>query len=119
MLNSDYRILVDDDTTVLNYGNMPRGVCPGVMLSTNLPRMVGETNAFNAYLQDAFFSPPEAVAMGLVNESQPSYEAAIARALGLARQWAAAPRMGVTNTLKLMRPESSLLNDSRLDSEAL
>ena len=119
MLNSDYRILVDDDTTVLNYGNMPRGVCPGVMLSTNLPRMVGETNAFNAYLQDAFFSPQEAVAMGLVNESQPSYEAAIARALGLARQWAAAPRMGVTNTLKLMRPESSLLNDSRLDSEAL
>jgi acyl transferase domain-containing protein/enoyl-CoA hydratase/carnithine racemase/NADPH:quinone reductase-like Zn-dependent oxidoreductase/acyl carrier protein len=119
MLNSDYRILVDDDTTVLNYGNMPRGVCPGVMLSTNLPRMVGETNAFSAYLQDAFFTPQEVVSMGLVNECQPSRSAAMQRALSLARQWAAAPRMGVTNTLKLMRPESTLLNDARLDAEAL
>ena len=119
MLNSDYRILVDDDTTVLNYGNMPRGVCPGVMLSTNLPRMVGETNAFSAYLQDAFFTPQEVVSMGLVNECQPSRAAAMERALSLARQWASAPRMGVTNTLKLMRPESTLLNDTRLDSEAL
>jgi enoyl-CoA hydratase/carnithine racemase len=119
MLNSDYRILVDDDSTVLNYGNMPRGVCPGVMLSTNLPRMVGETNAFSAYLQDSFFTPQQVVSMGLVNEVQPSRAAAMERALSLARQWAAAPRMGVTNTLKLMRPESTLLNDARLDAEAL
>ena len=119
MLNSDYRILVDDDSTVLNYGNMPRGVCPGVMLSTNLPRMVGETAAFSAYLQDGKYSPQEAVSMGLVNECRSSHAAAMERALSLAREWAAAPRMGVTNTLKLMRPESTLLSDGRLDSEAL
>jgi len=83
MLNSDYRILVDDESTVLNYGNMPRGVCPGVMLSANLPRMVGETNAFSAYLQDAFFSPQEVVSMGLVNECQPSHAAAMERAVSL------------------------------------
>ena len=207
MLNSDYRILVDDKGTVLTYGNLPRGkararfavldiptiaftaaqyttvegetapivfrrhgsveresivtyaviedagvvasdysanftgVCPGVMLSANLPRMVGETNAFGAYLQvshlvtvhviysprlrstvrlqDANFAPQQAVSMGLVNETAPTHAAAMERALSLARQWAASPRMGVVNTLNLMRPDSSLLKDGRLDSEAL
>ncbi|HPE71281.1 MAG TPA: beta-ketoacyl synthase N-terminal-like domain-containing protein, partial [Candidatus Competibacter sp.] len=50
MLNADYRIAAQ--STVFNYGNLPRGVCPGMLLSENLERVVGARWAMDLYLQD-------------------------------------------------------------------
>jgi len=50
MLNADWRIAVK--ASIFNYGNLPRGVCPGLQLSRSLNRAVGTTRTMGLYLDD-------------------------------------------------------------------
>ena len=65
-LNADYRIA--HEGTLFNYGNLPRGVCPGLLLSHTLGMAVGHKNATDLYMNDITATAHEAQGMGLVNE---------------------------------------------------
>ena len=101
MLNADYRICAAD--TSFNVGNLPRGVCPGLLLSQNLGATVGAAWASDLYLNDYALNAEQALALGLVHEVARDADDAQARALEMARRLAEAPALGVQNTLKLLR----------------
>ncbi|GAB2576254.1 hypothetical protein GCM10027066_19050 [Dyella jejuensis] len=114
MLNADYRICTAD--AVFNYGNISRGVCPGLLLSESLERLVGKKWAFELYLNDYTMTAEEALAIGLVNEVHPTLEAAQAAAMAMARRIGAYPSAGVRATTALMRPG---VDHARLARESL
>ena len=114
MLNADYRIAAQ--STVFNYGNLPRGVCPGMLLSENLARVVGARWAMDLYLQDYTLTATQAREIGLVHELAPDAAAAQANALALAQRLSRFPAMGVRATLDLIRPP---VDEARLAKESL
>ncbi|WP_256679948.1 type I polyketide synthase [Pseudomonas sp. Q1] len=114
MLNADYRICTDDAT--FNLGNLSRGVCPGMLLSESLERLVGHRWANELYLNDYTLTARQALEMGLVNEMHASLDQAKASAHAMAQRIAKHPAMGVRATLSLMRPPLDL---ARLARESL
>jgi phthiocerol/phenolphthiocerol synthesis type-I polyketide synthase C len=114
MLNADYRIA--DASTSFNYGNLPRGVCPGLLLSHNLAMTVGHRAATDLYMNDATTTAAEAQAIGLVNEVASSPAAAQRIAYEMAVRLASYPATGVQNTLRLMRPP---IDEDRLARECV
>ena len=66
MMNADYRI--SDASTKFNYGNLPRGVCPGLLLSENLEKTVGAFWAKHLYINDYTIDATQACEIGLVHE---------------------------------------------------
>jgi 3-hydroxy-3-methylglutaryl CoA synthase/enoyl-CoA hydratase/carnithine racemase/acyl carrier protein len=114
MLTADYRICVADST--FNYGNLPRGVCPGFLLSENLERLVGHRWATELYLNDYTLSADEALAIGLVNEVCPNITQTKAVAWSMACRIGGYPTAGVRTTTALIR---SVIDRSRLARESL
>ena len=102
MLNADYRIAHAGAN--FNYGNLPRGVCPGLLLSHNLGMTVGHRAATDLYMNDVTCTAAEAREMGLVNEVYASVAEAKQAAYAFAARLASYPTTGVRNTLSLMRP---------------
>ncbi len=114
MLNADYRIAAQ--STIFNYGNLPRGTCPGMLLSNNPERMTGLHRALDLYLNDYTLTAEQARQSGLVHEVVPDAAAAKKRALQMAAWLAGFPSMGVKATLDLMRPP---LDEARLARECV
>lgn len=114
MLNADYRIAAQ--STVFNYGNLPRGVCPGMLLSENLERVIGARWAMDLYLQDYTLTATQAREIGLIHELAADVASAQASALALAQRLARFPSMGVRATLDLIRPP---VDEARLAKESL
>lgn len=114
MLNADYRICTADAT--FSYGNISRGVCPGMLLSESLEHLVGQKWAMELYLNNYTLTAAEALTIGLVNEILPTREEALQHARAMARRIDSYPAMGVRTTLALMRPQIDL---SRLARESL
>ena len=114
ILNADYRICAKD--TLFNYGNLPRGVCPGVLLSENLERTVGKLWATELYINDYTVTAQEAYEIGLVNEITEDPQSAQQAALEMAQRIASYPGMGVQTTMSLMRPA---IDEARLARESL
>eukprot|EP00669_Euglena_mutabilis_P012224 TRINITY_DN6856_c0_g1_i1.p2 TRINITY_DN6856_c0_g1~~TRINITY_DN6856_c0_g1_i1.p2 ORF type:complete len:411 (-),score=116.85 TRINITY_DN6856_c0_g1_i1:17-1249(-) len=113
-LNSDYRIA--HEGSLFNYGNLPRGVCPGLLLSHNLGMTVGHKNATDLYMNDVTCTATEAQGMGLVNEVYATVELAKAKGFEFAARLASFPVVGVRNTLSLMRPP---IDELRLARECM
>lgn len=114
MLHADYRISTTDST--FHYGNLSRGVCPGLLLSENLERMVGGTEAMRLYLQDHTLTAEEAHTLGLIHDVAPTLAQAQQQALSLAQHLATAPAQGIQSSLLLMRP---VVDEQRLAQESL
>ncbi|WP_080424809.1 type I polyketide synthase [Burkholderia ubonensis] len=114
MLNADYRVCTAD--AIFNFGNLPRGVCPGMFLSESLERVVGWKWATELYLNDYTLSADQALAIGLVNEIRPNLAEAQIAAQEMARRIGQYPDMGVRATTALMRPP---LDYARLARESL
>ncbi len=101
-LIGDYRIAASD--ALFNYGNLPRGVCPGMLLSESLSRTVGPGWATELYLNDFTLTAEQAKTIGLVNDIARSPVDAKAAALELASRIASYAPTGVRATTQLMRP---------------
>ena len=114
MINADFRICTKDAS--INYGNLPRGVCPGMLLSENLERLVGKRWATELYMNDYTVTADTALAIGLVNEIADDGAAAKAAALRMARQIAAYAPLGVRTTMTLTRPP---IDEARLARESI
>jgi len=114
MLNADYRIA--QEGTEFNYGNLPRGVCPGLLLSHNLQMVVGHRTATELYMNDLNVSASDALKLGLVNELRPTVEQCKRAAWDFAARLASYPPTGVRATLSLMRPE---IDEARLAKECM
>jgi thioester reductase-like protein len=113
-LNADYRIA--HEGAMFNYGNLPRGVCPGLLLSHNLGMTVGHKNATDLYMNDVTVTAKEAQQMGLMNEVYNTVEAAKAAGYEFALRMASYPPTGVKATLGLMRPP---IDETRLARECV
>ncbi|NER96523.1 MAG: enoyl-CoA hydratase/isomerase family protein, partial [Symploca sp. SIO1B1] len=114
ILNADYRICAKD--ALFNYGNLPRGVCPGLLLSENLERTVGKLWATELYINDYTITAQEAYEIGLVNEITEDPQSAQQASLAMAQRIASYPGMGVQTTMSLMRPA---IDEARLARESL
>ncbi|MGN6323458.1 MAG: hydroxymethylglutaryl-CoA synthase [Dyella sp.] len=114
MLNADYRICSADAS--FNVGNLPRGVCPGMLMSESLQQLVGRRWASELYLHDYTLTAEQALELGLVNEVHPTLAEAQAAARQMARHIAQHPAAGVRATTALMRPPVDL---ARLARESL
>ena len=114
MLNADYRICAKD--ALFNYGNLPRGVCPGLLLSENLERTVGKLWATELYINDYTITAQEAYEIGLVNQIAEDTQSAQQAALAMAQRIASYSEMGVQTTMSLMRPA---IDEARLARESL
>eukprot|EP01128_Nolandella_sp_AFSM9_P010365 TRINITY_DN7144_c0_g1_i1.p1 TRINITY_DN7144_c0_g1~~TRINITY_DN7144_c0_g1_i1.p1 ORF type:complete len:3457 (+),score=854.03 TRINITY_DN7144_c0_g1_i1:70-10371(+) len=108
-LNCDYRVSVKDAS--YNYGNLPRGVCPGLHLSRNLPASLGNAKSMSLYLDDPTLTAVELKEEGLINVVVDTVDEARAVALEKMMAIVAVPSQGVTETLTTMRttPFDSLL----------
>ncbi|MEM7446462.1 MAG: SDR family oxidoreductase, partial [Pseudomonadota bacterium] len=101
-LIGDYRIAAAD--ALFNYGNLPRGVCPGMTMSESLARNVGQAWATELYMNDFTLSADEAKAIGLINDVATDAAEAKLTALDLATRIAGYAPTGVRATTALMRP---------------
>lgn len=114
MLNADYRICSPE--TVFHYGNLPRGVCPGLLLSENLERIVGKRWATELYLNDLTLAADQARRIGLVNRVEESPGEARRVALAMAEEIVRHPPVGIRETLALTR---SPVDAARLARESV
>lgn len=76
------------------------GIIPGVGGQYLLGRLIGAARATAAVMRGAVFTPAEAYRLGVVDELVPD---ARARALELAQEYAARPRIGIDATRRLGR----------------
>ncbi len=100
-LNADWRVAAAG--TTFNYGNLPRGVCPGLQLSRNLPAAVGGARAMSLYLDDPTLSAAQLSDLGLLNAVAATVAEARQLALAKAVALASAAPSGVRQTLVSMR----------------
>ena len=114
MLNADFRICTREAT--INYGNLPRGVCPGMLLSENLERLVGKQWASELYLNDYTVAADTALEIGLVNQLADNAGAARGAALEMAKRIAGYPSLGVRTTVALTRAP---VDEARLAAESI
>ena len=114
MLHADYRVCAGDAT--INYGNLPRGVCPGMLLSESLERLVGKRWATELYLNDYTVAADTALEIGLVNQLADDAGAARTAALKIAERIAAYSPLGVSTTIALTRPA---VDEARLAAESI
>ena len=114
MLHADYRVCAGDAT--INYGNLPRGVCPGMLLSESLERLVGKRWATELYLNDYTVAADSALEIGLVNQLADDAGAARTAALRIAERIAAYSPLGVSTTIALTRPA---VDEARLAAESI
>ena len=114
MLNADARICTREAT--INYGNLPRGVCPGMLLSESLERLVGKRWANELYLNDYTVDADTALEIGLVNQLADDAAAARGAALEMAERIAGYPPLGVRTTVALTRAP---VDEARLAAESI
>ena len=114
MLNADARICTREAT--INYGNLPRGVCPGMLLSESLERLVGRRWANELYLNDYTVDADTALEIGLVNQLADDAAAARGAALEMAERIAGYPPLGVRTTVALTRAP---VDEARLAAESI
>ena len=114
MLIADARICTREAT--INYGNLPRGVCPGMLLSESLERLVGRRWANELYLNDYTVDADTALEIGLVNQLADDAAAARGAALEMAERIAGYPPLGVRTTVALTRAP---VDEARLAAESI
>ena len=121
MLNCDYR--VSAESTTFSFGNLPRGVCPGMLLSENLVKILGVGETMDLYLNDWDCSADECRKLGLLHDvvgaaasRGDDVDLAQRHALSFALSLAGFPSLGLQKTLELLRPEVDL---SRLAKECV
>ena len=100
-LNADYRIAASGSS--FQYGNLPRGVCPGLGLSHSLEAAVGSHGAWSLYLEDARYDITQALSLGLVQKIASSRADAMQQAMSLAATVTSSPPTGVLFTTRLLR----------------
>jgi len=105
-LNCDWRVALRNST--IDFGNLPRGVCPGMMLSTNMESYVQRGNSFDMYLQPGTYgmSMEEALEKGIIQEIADTFEDLQLKALKKAREFVQASKQyqGIHRSIVLMRP---------------
>lgn len=116
-LNCDWRVALD--TTTIDFGNMPRGVCPGMMLSRNMEDFIKHGNSLGIYLQPGNYSMSsvEAKEKGIIQELASSFEELQEKALIKARELVRAAKsyQGIDRSILLMRTP---LNEELIMKEA-
>jgi len=110
-LNADYRIGTID--TQFNYGNMPRGVCPGLLLSSHLTETLGFATANALYMNDDTLSAEDALSSGLIHEVAADARSAKGRALEFAALIGSYSNVGVRSTISLMRSRDDMARLAR------
>jgi len=104
-LNCDWRVALKN--TTIDFGNLPRGVCPGMMLSRNMESFVQRGNSFNMYLQPGSYgmTMKEALEKGIVQEIAETFEDLQQKALMKAREIVQASKQyqGLDRSILLMR----------------
>jgi len=104
-LNCDWRVALK--TSTIDFGNLPRGVCPGMMLSKNMESFVQRGHSFNMYLQPGTYgmSMEEALEKGIIQEIAESYEDLQEKAILKAREIVQASKQyqGIDRSILLMR----------------
>jgi len=104
-LNCDWRVALK--TSTIDFGNLPRGVCPGMMLSANMESFVQRGHSFDMYLQPGSYgmTMKEALEKGIVQEIAETFEDLQQKALLKAREIVQASNQfqGIDRSILLMR----------------
>jgi len=104
-LNCDWRVALK--TSTIDFGNLPRGVCPGMMLSVNMESYVKRGRSFNMYLQPGSYgmTMEEALSIGIIQEIADSFEDLQEKAIRKAREIVQASKQfqGIDRSILLMR----------------
>lgn len=116
-LACDFRLMIDDDRSLIGLPEVSLGIFPGAGGTQRLPRIVGEARALDIILHGRRLKAAEAMAAGLVNEALPAdgFEDAV---LAYAQRLAAGPTLALAAAKAQVLKAQNVPLDEGLRAEA-
>jgi len=100
-LNTDLRIVSSDCN--IQYGNLSRGVCPGLFLSKSMPDLIGSVKTLELYMNEKNISIDFAKETGIINYLVKNKEEGLLLANKIAAELLLNPNCGIQETSYLFR----------------